>query len=108
MDLKAGARSHGGSALSATAYAGAAIVGVIGANYASGELNSALYSLVGGAIIFAVPVFLLHENSGMMGPVRLGFAVAGLTLIARGIVGNGTAGSGLINVPLPQQVGAVI
>ena len=110
--VKEGAVSHArrgpGSAVSALAYAGAAILGIVAANYFGDAGLGLWYTLAGGAAIFLVPIFLLHDNSGYMGPVRMFLAVTGLTLMLRAVTGNGTTNSGLVNVPWPNEVGAVI
>ena len=101
VDFKEGAKASGGSALSALAYAGAAILGVITANYAETYLVQPWYNVIAGLVVFAVPVFALRQNMGMMGPVRMYLAVAGLCLIVNGIIG-------LLSVSLPAPVAAVV
>jgi hypothetical protein len=100
-------KAKGGSALSAVAYAGAALAGVIAANYSPASIGN-YGNLVLGLVAFVVPIWVITENSGYWGPVRMFFAVGGLTLVLRSILGNGTATSGLISIALPAQVGAVI
>lgn len=86
----------------------AAIAGYITANYLN--LSSQYGSLAetgAGLVIFGVPIFLLKEKGLAYSMVRLYLGVLGLTMILRGVFGNGTV-AGLINVPLPNQISNAI
>ena len=72
-------------------YAAAAVFGVVAANYveaySGASVGNPFMLIVGGAVGLALPIWVIKDNTGMMGPVRLFFGVLGLTLIVRGIIG---------------------
>jgi hypothetical protein len=74
-------------------YSFAAILGVVAANYYEQALPGMYSEIIGGVIGLLIPCFLIKDNGGYMGPVRMFFGVAGLSLLIRGI--NSVLGSPL-------------
>ncbi len=87
-----------------------AIVGVIGANYLADITSLNPWTeLIGGAIVFIIPVAFLRGNGSWEGPTRLALGVAGLTLVLRSLLGYGSTAGVFGSVSgMPSEVTSVI
>jgi hypothetical protein len=83
---------EGHKVIGVISYSLAAVLGIVAANYYESWQPNATAQIVGGVVALAIPIWVMKENSGVMGPVRMWFAVAGLTMLIRGLIGaNGIA-----------------
>jgi hypothetical protein len=98
-----------GKFLSVAGYGFAGVLGVVGANYISTAVGldntHPLIEMSAGLIVMAIPTFLVHDNSGIMGATRLLLGVAGMTLLLRGLLAPAVLN---VNLSSFSQIGAVV
>ncbi len=104
--------AYGKGALELAGLSLSALLGVISTNYIGFDslvkTNQDYADLIGGFVVFLIPVMLLGRKSGMgWGMAKLYLATYGLTEIARGLFGNANM-AGLLNYTLPSQVSGVV